>query len=84
MQVPESQSREESLPKKEANSRKRRLRKKMTQKEEKERHNPKEMILLLNPAMAEDIISLEFSVNKAMSSFYCLSQFELVSTLMMK
>lgn len=56
----------------------------MTQREEKERHNPKEVILLLNPAMAEDIIFLEFLVNEAMSSFYCLSQFELVSTLMIK
>lgn len=33
--------------------------------------NPDEMILLLNPAMAEDIISLEFSVNEPISSFYC-------------
>lgn len=37
------------------------------------------MIQLLNPTIAEGTISLEFLVNELLiSSFYCLSQFQLV------
>lgn len=69
MQSPESESWEERLSKKEAD------RGKQPEKEgnieERERLDPNKRILLLNPAMAEDIMPLEFSVHGPTCSSYC-------------